>query len=233
MLLADVVYDPEGYEPLLQTLHDVFHPQPRHPTPSSPVAIMAHRSRHPDQHVRHLHAGPQQWRRRCAPACANSNSMRSFFSTASLRNSSATLLSTFTPVTRHLLLFLPPLLHRLMAPAASGSSRRPRYRFAPYSPHSRTNLFLYESADLCMSRRHLSAASSFPTSRCTRSPLECDSRVVCAAAAVVSRDRVCCTSCNKSILLSVDAQILNKHGDKLWLCILSLQFYAHQEVGIT
>jgi hypothetical protein len=52
LLLADVVYDPEGYEPLLQTLHDVLYLQPQ-PTAAafSPVAIMAHRSRHPDQHV--------------------------------------------------------------------------------------------------------------------------------------------------------------------------------------
>jgi hypothetical protein len=52
LLLADVVYDPEGYEPLLQTLHDVLYPQLQPPAAAfAPVAIMAHRSRHPDQHV--------------------------------------------------------------------------------------------------------------------------------------------------------------------------------------
>jgi hypothetical protein len=53
LLLADVVYDPDGYEPLLHTLHDVLHPlHPRAEGGAAPVAIMAHRSRHPDQHVR-------------------------------------------------------------------------------------------------------------------------------------------------------------------------------------
>ena len=63
LLLADVVYDPEGYEPLLLTLHAALQPAHWQALPaSSPVAIMAHRSRHPDQHVRTLHR--QQWWRR-------------------------------------------------------------------------------------------------------------------------------------------------------------------------
>ncbi len=63
LLLADVVYDPEGYEPLLLTLHAALQPAHWQALPeSSPVAIMAHRSRHPDQHVRTLR---RQQRRRC------------------------------------------------------------------------------------------------------------------------------------------------------------------------
>ena len=45
VLASDVVYDPEGYEPLLATLRQL----------AAPRVLMAHRSRHPDEH-RFFHA---------------------------------------------------------------------------------------------------------------------------------------------------------------------------------
>ena len=107
LLLADVVYDPEGYEPLLLTLHAALQPAHWQALPaSSPVAIMAHRSRHPDQHVRALHR-QQRWRRFCSLLSrANTNSTRSFFSTASSPNSSAAAVLQNT--------LLPSLINALM-----------------------------------------------------------------------------------------------------------------------
>jgi hypothetical protein len=91
LLLADVVYDPDGYEPLLHTLHDVLCPQKESLATlhgiaeTAPVAIMAHRSRHPDQHVSTSAAAD------CCILHKATDIACSFFSTASMQNSSAML----------------------------------------------------------------------------------------------------------------------------------------------
>ena len=43
MLCSDVVYEPEAYDPLIRTLRALL--------AGGRVAIMAHRSRHPDEHL--------------------------------------------------------------------------------------------------------------------------------------------------------------------------------------